>query len=265
MSGDKRDLRLAGILALATTGIVTLMALSPDKEAKAGPTFRPCPFEESIKPDSRGYFMPLESMFAPYGLEAKELQAVQDANGIPTTNLPFELENGILYCTSSIADKIQNFGIISKGSLEEVTEEAVAESSGAGRSDNKINVDFTYYNPDRGGINGMGNYNITASGRNIKDWWWNENNNTGGVACPMQFPYGTTFTLDLSNGEQVKLTCIDRGGDIIIEDDGLVRIDILHNDGITCGDCKKYSAPETKKGVVLNNGPFEATYELPDQ
>jgi len=56
----------------------------------------------------------------------------------------------------------------------------------------------------------------TASGERWQDW-------TGdGLACPKQFPLWSRWSISSR-----EWTCIDRGGWIVVQSDGIVRLDLL--------------------------------------
>lgn len=286
MEVDKRDLKLAGILTLFAAGIATVMALSPDKEAQAGPKLRPCFSEGTTQEDYRGYFMPLESIMAPYELNGYELQTIQDANGIDRTDLPFELENGILYCTVSIADKIQNMLVPQSQAPEQNSTESdisnVVESNNSKKTFNVLDSEgkditfyLSYYDPGRGGINCDHDCTTTGSGRKVLNasgqpvgGWWDPKKGKGWVACPSQFPYGTTFDILVPGGEEIEFMCVDRGGAIVIKDNQKVILDILYDDGFNCNDgrgsqCDRFGGPSAANGVKLS-GNFKGAYNLPD-
>ncbi|MBU5688107.1 MAG: hypothetical protein KQA41_01250 [Candidatus Aenigmarchaeota archaeon] len=127
----------------------------------------------------------------------------------------------------------------------------------------KRTVVFSYYNPLRGGINCDDDCRYTASGKRILDdknnpissYWWNGED--AGVACPQNYNFGTVFEITFPDGTKSKFECIDRGGQII-EENNITRLDILHNDGNG-----PYSWPVTKRGYRITKGPYEACVHKP--
>ena len=67
-----------------------------------------------------------------------------------------------------------------------------------------------------------------AAGDDARDWYGRA------LACPLEFPIGTRFTLSrswhgLSDGEWL---CLDRGGAVVTESSGIVRVDLLVHEPI---------------------------------
>lgn len=86
----------------------------------------------------------------------------------------------------------------------------------------RVRVRVTYYNPALGGLNCASFVegqcvSRTASGERWQDWIDN-----GALACPPEFPLWSTWTIA---GQ--RYVCIDRGGWVYTQDDGVARVDIL--------------------------------------
>jgi len=134
------------------------------------------------------------------------------------------------------------------------------------------NVKFSFYDPTKGGINCDRECGHTASGEEILDpynrpigpWWWN--GYSAGVACPPEYPFGTEFYVDFPDGEEVKLTCIDRGGSIVVQYENgtpITRLDILHFDDRRCGE--RYCQPVTTGGYKIDDSKiYQARVKLPN-
>ncbi len=147
-----------------------------------------------------------------------------------------------------------------------------------GNEGKDVTLYLSYYDPGRGGINCNDDCTTTASGRKvleIKDdeknkvgQWWDPEEGTAWVACPSQFPFGTTFDVLVPGGDEIQFTCIDRGGAIIIRDNKKIVLDILYDDGFDCNDgkgsqCDRFGGPSAENGVRLS-GNFKGAYNLPD-
>lgn len=99
-----------------------------------------------------------------------------------------------------------------------VAAQAIAESVGEA-----VLIRYSYYNPNLGGTNcltfvGGECISTCANGDPWKDWWYT------GVACPPEWAFGTTVTL---NGKT--WTCVDRGGAIKYID-GIPFVDFLRGE-----------------------------------
>ena len=84
-----------------------------------------------------------------------------------------------------------------------------------------VQARITYYNPSLGGVNCWQFVkgqcvSKTKSGAKWQDWFGR------GLACPKEIPFGTRFWIR----NQV-WTCVDRGGRIYIESNGVIRLDLL--------------------------------------
>jgi hypothetical protein len=86
-----------------------------------------------------------------------------------------------------------------------------------------IKVKISHYNPDLGGVN-CGNWydggcqsHLAGGGR-----WQDYIDEGQTIACPMSVPFGSEVYLD-----NIKYTCRDRGGAIVITPEGYYWIDIL--------------------------------------
>ncbi len=130
-----------------------------------------------------------------------------------------------------------------------------------------VNVRFSYYDPTKGGINCGDDCRYTAAGVKILDvkgrlisrYWWD--GKKAGVACPPEYPFWTIFYVKMPDG-LIELVCIDRGGAINI-DNGVVRLDILHHDGVPEGS---YNWPKTKEGYEINgNKTYSAEVKRPSE
>jgi hypothetical protein len=92
-----------------------------------------------------------------------------------------------------------------------------------------VQVRVSYYNPALGGIN-CGAWDDAlgactsrmASGQRWQDWIEPKPGQPGALACPREYPLWSTWTIE----GRIYL-CLDRGGRIITQADGLVRVDIL--------------------------------------
>jgi hypothetical protein len=87
---------------------------------------------------------------------------------------------------------------------------------------NVVNVRLSHYWPALGGVNCFRFIagecvSPTASGAPWQEWIGR------GAACPMEWPFGTAFTLP--GGEVFE--CVDRGGAIRYGPDGIPWIDLL--------------------------------------
>ena len=136
---------------------------------------------------------------------------------------------------------------------------------------------LSYYDPGRGGINCNSDCTTTASGRKVLEpdiktmigQWWDAKEAKAWVACPGQFPFGTTFDVIVPGGYEAQFTCVDRGGAIIIRDNTKIVLDILYDDGFDCHagegtQCDRFGGPSAENGVRLS-GNFKGAYNLPDQ
>jgi hypothetical protein len=68
----------------------------------------------------------------------------------------------------------------------------------------------------------MGDPMNTAGGFYVPDWY------EEGVACPMELPIGQVIRTE----DYGDLICIDRGGSMVINEDGVFRFDILHDSSL---------------------------------
>jgi len=62
-----------------------------------------------------------------------------------------------------------------------------------------------------------------AAGHDARDWYWRA------LACPSEFPIGTRFIIEGSRWNLADgiWQCLDRGGRIIIDEQGIVWLDLL--------------------------------------
>lgn len=107
-------------------------------------------------------------------------------------------------------------------------------------------ADLTWYDPalcDEKPINCMGDPMRTAGGHYVPDWY------ERGIACPSEFPLGTIIMIE-GYGE---LTCIDRGGSIILNGDGVFRFDLLHRSELDAIPREIRSATATFNKEILTN------------
>lgn len=84
-------------------------------------------------------------------------------------------------------------------------------------------ANLTWYDPALGGVNCDSSCDYMAAGDPVADWYGRA------LACPPEFPLGTRFSIlgsrwGLADGEWL---CLDRGGSIVILDDGVIRLDLL--------------------------------------
>jgi len=69
---------------------------------------------------------------------------------------------------------------------------------------------------------------LMAAGHDAREWY------DKALACPQSFPLGTRFTITgsrwgLADGEWL---CLDRGGMVVVEDDGSIVLDLLRREPI---------------------------------
>lgn len=82
------------------------------------------------------------------------------------------------------------------------------------------------YDPALGGVNCANFVDGKCISNMANGEGWEQYMNTGIVACPPEYPFGTIFVI-----EEVSYICKDRGGAIQV-DDGLIWLDVLTNNPI---------------------------------
>lgn len=87
---------------------------------------------------------------------------------------------------------------------------------------------LTWYNPMLGGVNCDNSCEWMAAGHPVAEWF------DRALACPEDYPIGTIFSIEgsrwgLADGEWV---CLDRGGRVIVDENGIVSLDLLKHDPI---------------------------------
>lgn len=86
-----------------------------------------------------------------------------------------------------------------------------------------VRGELTWYDPARGGINCDHDCSTLGMGHPVEEWYGRA------LACPLEFPRYTRFTIQgswrgLADGEW---TCLDGGGNVALQEDGVVRLDLL--------------------------------------
>lgn len=86
-----------------------------------------------------------------------------------------------------------------------------------------ITATLTWYNPELGGINCDHECQYFGNGLPVAEWY------NKAVACPQEFPRGTTFVIEGSMWGHAdgSYKCWDAGGAVTFKNDGSISLDIL--------------------------------------
>lgn len=84
-------------------------------------------------------------------------------------------------------------------------------------------AELYWFDPALGGINCNGECETMAAGHQVSEWYGRA------LACPKQVPIGAVFVIrgsrwGLADGEW---RCLDRGGAVVMRDDGVMVLDLL--------------------------------------
>jgi hypothetical protein len=93
----------------------------------------------------------------------------------------------------------------------------------------EVTVDPTHFDPALGGTNcnddcehlGPSSYGVKVA-----------NHYYDAAACPSEFPYKTHFVFYTVHGEYIDVECLDGGDNIVIKDDGVIRLDLLRKEPV---------------------------------
>lgn len=178
------------------------------------------------------------------------LYTIMQKLGIPWENL-------ILFAEDNNIDNIHTIPDGKEFKCYSITKDG--ENVGYIVSSQDIGFMLTYYNPIRGDVNCNTDCKFTGSGERVLEDdlvtkvgdWWDPEQNYGWTAAPLEYPFDTQFKLIIPTGEILTLEKQDNGGAIIVTGEGLIRLDILYDDGLGPDDLG-WSLPQSREGYTLN-------------